>query len=65
MRLKGQLSIPDLLVEVLGDKMDDRISAAISRGLKEQRLKRVPDKKKTKKSFQTLDSPAKSPRRLR
>ena len=51
LRLRGQLSIPDLLIEVLGDKMDDRISAAISRGLKEQRLKRVSDKKVDKEKL--------------
>ena len=38
-------------MEVLGDKMDDRISAAISMGLKEQRLRRVPDKKEDKEKL--------------
>jgi hypothetical protein len=45
LRLRGQLSIQSLILDVLSEKQDDKISAAIARGLKEGKQKMVKEKK--------------------
>ena len=48
LRLRGQLSITALILDVLAEKQDDRISVAIMRGLKEEKQKLTKEKNDTK-----------------